>query len=160
MSKIPAFVFFLSFIINCSAQIKDLSPADFGVLSTDGKTSLHLIKKYKLSAKPEDIAPPGVKVSLAHVDDYQVIIKIYVSTNKVETLRGIRVGDNKSKLALKYGKGEESTRDGSKAIEYILDDYNWGELDTFYPFIGLFLLEFILDKDKIKEIRISVEYGF
>jgi hypothetical protein len=160
MKRVLAFLYFISVILSCSAQVKALKPADFGIITRDKKGSLFLIQKHKLSIKSKDITPQGVNVVLNPVTDYQVIVSIDVKANIVETTRGIRVGDNKNKIEEKYGKGKEGIRDGTTIISYILDDYEWGELGEIYPFIGVFLLEFIIEKTIIKEIRMSVEYGF
>ena len=147
--------------LSCYAQRKELKPDDFGVMSTDGVFSAELIQQYDSSAQADKISLPGVSVVLNHVGDYQVIVEITTIVNRVATPRGIRVGDPKGKVLVAYGPGnEKKTEEGQQALAYVFDNYDFGELRELYPFIGSFNMDFIMDKDRVKEIHIYVYYSF
>ena len=81
-------------------------------------------------------------------------------TNQYITNREIRVGSTRNEVVRKYGVGEKAHIDDQEALQYRLTDYKYEKEGEIYPFIDSFLLTFLFENDRVKEMRFSIDYEY
>lgn len=157
-------VFLPILLLGCSAQLLDLGPDDYRIESTDKKNEIWLVEKIDTPEREAQISRLQIGIHSVPISsedgNYSVIIGFDVMTNQYITNREIRVGSTRNEVVRKYGVGEKAHIDDQEALQYRLTDYKYEKEGEIYPFIDSFLLTFLFENDRVKEMRFSIDYEY